>query len=166
MSRPCRAATTRRGGVGHAPAVPDLTQTPVVASPYAWRGLLAAIAAAAGVEVTQTQAPLSAREYAPAAQLALLLVEDHPINQVVMREQLENLGQKVDLASDGPEALLMASGRHYDLVLTDLQMPGMDGFTLARRLRDAALPRRSLPSPPAWRPMWPSAASRPASTDA
>ncbi|CAJ96867.1 histidine kinase [Cupriavidus necator] len=122
-----------------APAVPDLTQTPVVASPYAWRGLLAAIAAAAGVEVTATQAPVPARDDTPAVQLALLLVEDHPINQVVMREQLENLGQKVDLAGDGPEALLMASGRHYDLVLTDLQMPGMDGFTLARCLRDAGL---------------------------
>lgn len=120
-----------------APAVPDLTQTPVVASPYAWRGLLAAIAAAAGAEVAQAQAAAPARDDAPATQLALLLVEDHPINQVVMREQLENLGQSVDLASDGPEALLLASGRRYDLILTDLQMPGMDGFTLARRLRDA-----------------------------
>jgi two-component system capsular synthesis sensor histidine kinase RcsC len=120
-----------------APAVPDLTQTPVVASPYAWRGLLAAIAAAAGAEVAEAQAAVPARDEVPAAQLALLLVEDHPINQVVMREQLVNLGQKVDLASDGPEALSLASGRRYDLVLTDLQMPGMDGFTLARRLRDA-----------------------------
>ncbi|AQV98715.1 hybrid sensor histidine kinase/response regulator [Cupriavidus necator] len=124
-----------------APAVPDLTQTPVVASPYAWRGLLAAIASAAGLEVAETPAsvPMPAHGNAPVVQLALLLVEDHPINQVVMREQLENLGQQVDLASDGPEALSMASGRHYDLILTDLQMPGMDGFTLARRLRDAGL---------------------------
>ncbi|WP_432261176.1 ATP-binding protein [Cupriavidus sp. TMH.W2] len=120
-----------------APTVPDLTQTPVVASPYAWRGLLAAIAAAAGAEVAQAQAATPARDDAPAAQLALLLVEDHPINQVVMRDQLESLGQSVDLAGDGPEALSLASGRRYDLILTDLQMPGMDGFTLAGRLRDA-----------------------------
>ncbi|WP_373377361.1 ATP-binding protein [Cupriavidus nantongensis] len=120
-----------------APIAPDLTQTPVVASPYAWQGLVAAIAAAAGAEVEAVPAAAPARAEAPAAQLALLLVEDHPINQVVMREQLESLGQSVDLACDGPEALSLASGRHYDLILTDLQMPGMDGFTLARRLRDA-----------------------------
>lgn len=120
-----------------APITPDLTQTPVVASPYAWQGLVAAIAAAAGAEVAAVPTVAPARAEAPAAQLALLLVEDHPINQVVMREQLESLGQSVDLASDGPEALSLASGRHYDLILTDLQMPGMDGFTLARRLREA-----------------------------
>ncbi|SCB19446.1 hybrid sensor histidine kinase/response regulator [Cupriavidus alkaliphilus] len=120
-----------------APIAPDLTQTPVVASPYSWQGLVAAIAAAAGAEVEAVPATAPARAEAPAAQLALLLVEDHPINQVVMREQLESLGQSVDLAGDGPEALSLASGRHYDLILTDLQMPGMDGFTLARRLREA-----------------------------
>ncbi|WP_427308150.1 ATP-binding protein [Cupriavidus sp. H39] len=119
-----------------APASPDLTQTPVVASPYAWQGLVAAIATAAGAEVAAVPATAPAHAEAPAAQLALLLVEDHPINQLVMREQLESLGQSVDLAGDGPEALSLASGRRYDLILTDLQMPGMDGFTLARRLRD------------------------------
>ncbi|SPD59284.1 response regulator [Cupriavidus neocaledonicus] len=120
-----------------APIAPDLTQTPVVASPYAWQGLVSAIAAAAGAEVEAVPAPAPAGAEAPDAQLALLLVEDHPINQVVMRDQLESLGQSVELAQDGPEALSLASGRHYDLILTDLQMPGMDGFTLARRLREA-----------------------------
>lgn len=106
-------------------------------SSAAHRPTAIATAAGAGAEVAKTQAAAPASDEAPATQLALLLVEDHPINQVVMREQLENLGQSVDLASDGPEALSLALGRRYDLILTDPQMPGMDGFTLARRLRDA-----------------------------
>jgi CheY-like chemotaxis protein len=42
---------------------------------------------------------------------------------------------KADLASDGEEALAAADRRAYDVIFLDLQMPGLDGFEVARRLR-------------------------------
>lgn len=125
-----------------APVEPDPLETPIRVSQYAWRGLLRAISVAAGLEQPlDSLEPLAGAADGRQAthRLHVLLVEDHPVNQMVMRQQLEWLGQKVDLASHGQEALALAGARQYDLILTDLQMPGMDGYTLARRLRDQGL---------------------------
>lgn len=65
----------------------------------------------------------------------VLVVEDNPINQLVIKEQLEVLGCDVTLASEGAEALMLWACGTFDLVLTDINMPGMDGYQLARRLR-------------------------------
>ena len=73
--------------------------------------------------------------------LRVLLVEDHPLNQMVVANMLEDLGHAVDVANDGQDALgyLQPADAHYDWVLTDLQMPNMDGFALSRWLRDHAV---------------------------
>ena len=68
--------------------------------------------------------------------LAVLVVEDNPINQQVMREILEYLGVKVTIAKDGNSAIELLSICTYDLVLMDIQLPGMDGFTTTIRLRE------------------------------
>ncbi|MEM1204002.1 MAG: ATP-binding protein, partial [Acidobacteriota bacterium] len=65
----------------------------------------------------------------------ILLAEDNPINQLVTLEQLEGLGYQADLAQDGREALTAIESRHYDLVLMDCQMPGIDGYEATRLLR-------------------------------
>jgi len=65
----------------------------------------------------------------------VLLAEDNPINQEVACELLRYVGLHVDVASDGSQALAMASSGGYDLVLLDVQMPQLDGLTVARRLR-------------------------------
>lgn len=65
----------------------------------------------------------------------VLLVEDHPINREVLARQLALAGFDADTAADGLQALqYFASGSHA-LVLTDLQMPGLDGFQLAAAIR-------------------------------
>jgi two-component system capsular synthesis sensor histidine kinase RcsC len=87
----------------NASLLPDTSQTPIRASRYAWRGLVQAILTAAGLELPR---PVQRRADSALGQLALkslriLLVEDHRVNQVVMRRLLEWLGQRVDVAGNG-----------------------------------------------------------------
>lgn len=68
--------------------------------------------------------------------LHVLIAEDNPINQMLLREQLEQLGCHAVVASDGDEALGYWGQRRFDAVLTDINMPHIDGYGLSRALRD------------------------------
>jgi PAS domain S-box-containing protein len=68
----------------------------------------------------------------------VLLAEDNPVNQEVARALLEAVGLQVDIVEDGHQAVLAARRRAYDLVLMDVQMPGLDGLAATRLIR--ALP--------------------------
>ena len=74
----------------------------------------------------------------PAVNLRLptiLVVDDHPINRLVIQRQLEALGCDVVLAEDGPAALAILAHRSFPLVLLDCYMPGTDGYQVAREIR-------------------------------
>lgn len=65
----------------------------------------------------------------------IIVVDDNPINREVARQMLEKLGCRIDVASDGLEALRMHEAQAYDIVLMDCEMPGLDGFDATRRIR-------------------------------
>ena len=65
----------------------------------------------------------------------VLVAEDYAPNQAVLKLQLASLGCEVDVVNDGAAALSKWSGASYDLILTDLDMPLMDGLELARMVR-------------------------------
>ena len=65
----------------------------------------------------------------------VLLVEDNSINQQVATELMESAGLKVDVASNGKEAVEMIGAKEYACVLMDIQMPVMDGFESTKMIR-------------------------------
>ncbi|WP_251880190.1 response regulator [Achromobacter sp. Marseille-Q4954] len=65
----------------------------------------------------------------------ILVADDNPANRELMKMQLETLGYQTDLAADGSAALGRYMEQAYDLVITDVNMPGMDGYAVARCLR-------------------------------
>ena len=67
--------------------------------------------------------------------LRVLVAEDNVINQLILRDQLEELGCLVTLAGDGLEALGLWQDAKFDLVFTDVNMPRMNGYELAAQLR-------------------------------
>jgi two-component system, NarL family, sensor histidine kinase EvgS len=84
---------------------------------------------------------LAARPAAPTVQAAreagtlLLLVDDHPINRTVLARQVHALGYAAEVAENGLEALERWSCGGFALVITDCNMPEMNGYELARHIR-------------------------------
>ncbi|HUK01584.1 MAG TPA: PAS domain-containing protein [Steroidobacteraceae bacterium] len=111
-----------------------------------WFTLPLATADAARIEGKPAQAAVGAHR-APAQSVAdswaqakrfsgsVLLVEDNLVNQKVARSFLERLGCQVTLASNGLEAVHAFAQSRFSLVLLDLQMPVMDGYTATASLR-------------------------------
>ncbi|UCQ53804.1 aerobic respiration two-component sensor histidine kinase ArcB [Edwardsiella tarda] len=83
-------------------------------------------------------------EEMPLPALHILLVEDIELNVIVARSVLEKMGNSVEVAMSGAEALSMFDPQEYDLVLLDIQLPDMTGLDIARtlcqRYGKAALP--------------------------
>ncbi|WP_325436355.1 response regulator transcription factor [Pseudomonas nitroreducens] len=75
--------------------------------------------------------------------MRILLVEDNRDILANMADYLSLKGYTVDCAQDGLSGLHLAATSHYDLIVLDVMLPGLDGFTLCRRLREDA--RRDTP---------------------
>jgi len=69
----------------------------------------------------------------------ILVVEDNPLNLKLVRDVLQVAGYEIVEAHSGEEGLLAAAEHPPDLVLMDLQLPGIDGAETLRRLRSGTL---------------------------
>lgn len=65
----------------------------------------------------------------------VLVVDDRPTDRTILRSVLEVNDWEVCEAQDGPEAIALAAERHFAVILMDVRMPGMDGFTAAEEIR-------------------------------
>lgn len=121
----------------HGPLSPEVRADGVHVSAYASTALRAALA---DDWVPDADAPaLPAR---PGHRGDVLLVEDNPVNRELIQQQLEELGFVVESAGNGQEALTVWQPGRFRAVLTDINMPVMDGYQLSMALRSqgASLP--------------------------
>jgi PAS domain S-box-containing protein len=124
------------------PAVPNMAALPAVPA-------VPAVPASAPAQTNALQAHVAPGVDVPGAgPMPLILVaEDDAVNRMVVTRQLEMLGYAAEVADDGVQALTMWRSGRFALLLTDLHMPGIDGYELARTIRReqaAGAPRRPI----------------------
>ena len=105
-----------------------------VTRPVGERELIEGIAVALGVIERRMSFTLERRVEVGRPQ-SVLVVDDHPVNLEFAAEALRRLGHSVATAANGTEALRLLQARAFDVALVNVQMPEMDGFEVARRLR-------------------------------
>ncbi|MGI2058901.1 response regulator [Shewanella baltica] len=84
---------------------------------------------------TSTKPVLTQAEINTIAPLDILIVDDHPANRLLLAQQLHYLGHIVDEAENGAVALAMFENKEYQMVITDCNMPEMNGYELCRNIR-------------------------------
>jgi len=68
----------------------------------------------------------------------ILCVEDNPDNMLLMQRALESRGYKLIKAKNGEEGVAMAEAEDVDLILLDINLPDIDGYEVARRIRSSS----------------------------
>ncbi|CAN5424198.1 hypothetical protein BH10PSE5_BH10PSE5_17990 [soil metagenome] len=110
-----------KGSIFHVEAIFDLAQAPTAA--------------------TTEIAP----EDALVGDLDVLIVDDNPVNLLVLQQILCAFGHRVEKATSGQDALDLLASRPFDLTLMDIQMPGMTGVQALQRLRASPGPNQAVP---------------------
>ena len=95
-------------------------------------GVLSPLVLAQGEAGTAPRAAAAAR---PPAPLRVLLVDDSMVTREMERRLLEDAGFVVAVAAEASDALAQLGAERFDCVVTDIEMPGMDGYELTRHLR-------------------------------
>ncbi|MBU6481167.1 MAG: response regulator [Nitrospirae bacterium] len=88
-----------------------------------------------GIQHTTGSAPVATTPPTEVRALRILLVEDSPDNQVLVRSYLKQTPYRLDIADHGAIALELFKNGYYDLILMDMQMPVMDGYEAIKAIR-------------------------------
>ncbi len=117
------------------------------ADPLRTQSLLRACRQALEVPAAAPQAPPPGTDPSGVPGRPLLVVDDHPVSRALVRRQLARLGWECDVVGDGEAALRALALRDYAMLLTDCNMPVMDGYELTQRQRERETEpgRRRLP---------------------
>lgn len=94
-----------------------------------------ALGRARGIPPPATAEPLDPAPPTQTRPLRVLLVEDSPDNQLLVRSYLKQTDHRLDVADHGAIALEKFKSGHYDVIFMDMQMPVMDGYTATRAIR-------------------------------
>lgn len=116
------------------PSTPQDAGRKLSVSMYGLQGLAWALRHALQDAPLATAMPAPAPPH-PVRSLRVLVAEDNAANRGLFEEQFKLLGCEVDLAEGGAQACALLALRRYDVLVTDLAMPGMDGYALARQAR-------------------------------
>jgi CheY-like chemotaxis protein/nitrogen-specific signal transduction histidine kinase len=126
---------------GDGPRCQDLGVAAYLLKPVRQSELREAMARVLGARTQGGAIPLVTRRSLqdardPAASLQILVAEDNAVNQLLATRLLEKRGHRVVIATTGREALAALERERFDLVLMDVQMPGMDGLEATAALRE------------------------------
>ena len=112
---------------------------PGLAKPMRWSAIAITVAEAVGrsVEAVSLRHAKEPRAGKVAGGHIILVVDDNHTNRIVISAQLKHLGVAFDLAEDGEVAWEALAKKPYALLLTDCQMPNLDGYGLSQRIRAA-----------------------------
>lgn len=116
---------------------------PVLKSDLA-RAILFALDGQRAVNVSdQAQAAPDQAQANRAVSMNILVAEDNPVNQHVVRQMLSRMGYSCTVVSTGREAVTRFIQNHFDAILMDVQMPDMDGFSATTMIRQAERARNT-----------------------
>ena len=98
-------------------------------------------------DLPESGGAVSANDLEKLGELKILLVEDNEFNQVVAIDTLKSVAPNltIEVADNGQEAVTMVEQGHFDIVLMDVQMPVMDGYTATRTIRASGHAQAGIP---------------------
>lgn len=111
-----------------------------LAAPHEFIGLLARIhRLEVDIPGSEVALPAANAGHERNDDMIILVVDDHPINRRLLADQLGSLGYQCKTANDGVDALNVLNKNHIDIVLSDVNMPNMDGYDLTQHIRQLGL---------------------------
>ncbi|MFN0300906.1 MAG: ATP-binding protein [Burkholderiales bacterium] len=122
----------------------EVESTPSVGTRFSLR-IPMRIADAGSLVVSRNRVPPKARRIRSGG--LVLVVEDNPVNQVLVRAMLSRIGIACEIVADGEAGLAAFRSGRFDVILMDCEMPMLDGFETTRAIRAVERSRRARPTP-------------------